>query len=405
MKSKSESAHKIMEKSKLINGNYSRKILNAIITNEEVKKESLLYDINIEQINDLRKAYHQKLYELAMDRITPRYLPFYYIIKDHLPSFTWDATSGPDKHKNIHIHAPRKNNLRPSLLSLLLGRVSEETDTLLHRKYPYINLLPNSVIKTLDCFMQQSEIYYPPEEEMMDIVDWLRRGLSGNKLTVFVPICPDYAFEYTGDPKCPVKFTFDNLGQGNGIIAQWILSAIKNLAVTFQSCHIQADLIVAMADFEAFSEENLRAIKIEKKEFLRRSHLSTQAFKIACPIRTSVIPFTDLCSEQKWMHHIKSIKQRFAREDYGSSRIDRKLLLNIVEKRRPLYERWYGKRKFIQDYIDIVLDQGAMYAAMGTVLHEHYGHCLVFGADNKVMRHFYSITTRIPTLYINKKYS
>lgn len=121
----------------LIHGKYSRKILSAIINDEEIKESDLLYGIKIEQINDLRRAYRQKKVDLQLQTINPRYLPFYQLIKDRLPSFTWNFA----KSSNIYIQAPRKNNTRPSLLSLLLGRVKEEDDTVLHRRYQCINSL------------------------------------------------------------------------------------------------------------------------------------------------------------------------------------------------------------------------------------------------------------------------
>ena len=137
----------------------------------------------------------------------------------------------------------------------------------------------------------------------------------------------------------------------------------------------------------------------------RRTHLSTETFKAACPIKASVIPFHNLCDKQEWTQHIKLMKEHFSKTDYGFNEIDKKILLSIIEKRKSLYDRWYGKRNSLEDYIDIVLDQGAMYATMGSVLHKYYKHYLIFGADNKIMRFFYSVTKRTPTLYLNKKYS
>jgi hypothetical protein len=401
----SESAAKIIENYHLIHGKLSRKILNAILKDEEIMQENLPAGVNDDQIKVLRKLYKEKLTELKNKTITHRYLPFYYIIKDHIPSFIWNLDDTLKYKRDVHVYGPRVKNLRPSLLSLLLGRVAEETDTLLHRKYQCVDKLPPLIVKALDNFMKQSEVYYPPEKEIAEIVNWLLRGLNGDKLTIFVPLCPDYAADYTGNPRCPVNFSFNDLGCGNGIIAQWLLSPVKNFADMLEHCHIQVEFIVAMADFEAFSEGNLKKFGITKEEFLRRVYLSAKAFKNACPINANVIMFTDLCNESKWSMQIESIKKMFAEGNYGLSGINRTLLLDIVQKRKPLYCRWYGEKQSSDEYIDIALDQGMMYAAMGIVLSERYKNCLVFAADNKVMRYFYSFANRIPTLYINKKYS
>jgi hypothetical protein len=402
---KSDLAYKIMQRHNLIPGKSSRKVLNAIINGEEIARENLPDDVGYDQIINLREQYYKKITELKDEKPVPRYLPFYHIIKDTFPSFVWNSDNTLNDNRLFYIHAPRVKNLRPSLLSLLLNKVDEEKDTFLHRKYQCIDRLPNSIISILDQFMKQARIYYPPEKEMAEIVNILCCGLKGDKLTVFIPICPDYAIEYTGDPRCPVKFTFNDLGCGNGIIAQWILGAIKNLAETLESCNIRAECVVAMADFEAFSEGNLKTFGITKEEFLRRAHLSAQAFKNACPINANVIMFTDLCNEQKWLEQMEFIKKMFTRRDYGFSAIDRNILLNIVTKRKSLYSRWYGEKSSVDDYINIALDQGMMYAAMGAVLNERYKNYFVFASDNKVMRYFYSVAKRTPTLYLKKEYS
>ncbi len=397
---RSELAYNIIESYGLITGKTSRNILNKIINGEVIAKEELPKNVNQSQVDHLRILYQKKLEELKSLNIKPRYLPFYYLIKDKYPNFVWSAGQS-----NNEIDAPRVHNLRPSLLSLLLDQVNEMSDTILHRKYLCINKLPSSVINSLDKFMKQSGIYYPPANEMEEIVKLLFSGIAGNKLTVFIPICPDYAFTYTGNPTCPVEFTFTELGCENGIIAQWVLSAIKNLSETLKACHINAEFIVAMSDFEAFSEDNLKTFSITKEEFFRRTALSKEAFKAVCPINAKVMMFTELCNEEKWKTNIESIKQRFENKDYGYSGIDKNVLLRIVENRKALYSRWYGEKESLEDYINVVLDQGMMYAVMGIVINEHYQNCLVFAADNKVMRYFYSVARKIPTLYLNKIYS
>ena len=47
---------------------------------------------------------------------------------------------------------------------------------------------------------------------------------------------------------------------------------------------------------------------------------------------------------------------------------------------------------------------GMEYGAMGLMIANHYPNCLVFGGDNDVMRYFYSIKERIPTLYLKRYY-
>lgn len=394
---KAESAHQIIKQNYLVPGKISRIILNKIINNEDIKREDLPVYINQNQINELKKLYQTKLIELQKNQIKPRYLPFYHLIKEKYSSFIWNTDN--------YVFAPRVGNLRPSLLSLLLGLVSENNDSILNRKYPFITQIPNSVIKHLDEFMSLCNIYYPSVNEMKEFIQLLILGLNKKKLTVFVPICPDYAFKYTNNPQCPVEFTFNGLGSGNGIIAQWILNTIKNLSDFFHKCEIKVEFVVAMADFEAFVEENLKAFNMEKEEFLKRVFMSKEAFKKACPISARVIMFTELCAEQKWLYYMDKVKGMFEQKNFGASEIDNNLLLGIVANRKLLYRKWYGERESLNEYIQIALNQGMMYAVMGMIISEYYENCLVFAADNKVMRYFYSVEKKIPTLYLKKRYS
>src|SRR5262249_30039739 len=148
-------------------------------------------------------------------------------------------------------------------------------------KYKCIERLPDRTVAMLDAFIQQSGICYPPEKEMEVIVNLLSAGLKGDEVTVFVPVCPDYTFEYNygakgrekdqgKDGQCPIKFILSDVGCGNGIIAQWILNVIKHLADTLNQCEIKTRFIVAMADFEAFSKDNLQIFNLTETEFLRR---------------------------------------------------------------------------------------------------------------------------------------
>jgi methylase of polypeptide subunit release factors len=397
---KGERAYKIIQHNHLVLGKSSRIILNKIMNDEAFKEEELPENISQAQINQLKSMYQAKLAELKENKNQPRYLPFYHLIKDKYPSFVWNT-----EDTQHHLHAPRISNLRPSLLSLLLGLVSEERDTLLHRKYACVNRLPHAIAYRFDQFMKESNSFYPPENEMNEIVKLIELGLQKNKITIFIPVCPDYAYKYTNNPQCPVEFTFTELGCGNGIIAQWILSVLEKLAVFFSDCQIDAEFVIAMADFEAFAEENLKTFGISKAEFLRRTFLSKEAFKKACPIPAKVILFTELCNEEKWLQHIEAVKTMFMQRDFGASEIDRNILLSIVANRKALYSKWYGERESLEEYIQIALNQGMMYAAMGRVINEYFEHCLVFAADNKVMRYFYSVTKKIPTLYLKKTYS
>jgi MFS family permease len=47
---------------------------------------------------------------------------------------------------------------------------------------------------------------------------------------VFSPVCPDYSIEPTGNPLCPYRHTFNELGSGLGLIAQSLIQALLCIA-------------------------------------------------------------------------------------------------------------------------------------------------------------------------------
>lgn len=388
-----EAAYQIIKQNKLIIGKESRTILNAIIENN-INSLSLPNGINLAEINNLALLYKNKLAELSSSHPIPRYLPFYHIIKDKIPSFDW----------HLHINSPRINNLRPSLLSLLLGKVNPDNDCLLNRKYHHINNLPVSIIHKLDHFMKQSNMYYPPANEMEKIINWLWDGLNGKTLTVFSPICPDYETEPTGNSRCPVRYTFKSLGSGLGIIAQWIAEELPHFMDFLNECNIKINIIVAMADFEGFSSENLDRFQTSQKEFFVRLHSSMQAFAKACSKNVNVVFFTDLCGKDKWDLIYHDMKNQLLNRNYGLSSLNNKILLEITENRKALYKLWYGERSSIEEYNEVTLSQGVFYATMGKILNESFENSLVFAADNRVMRYFYNISAELPTFYLNRNY-
>jgi len=396
-------AEKIIKNSHLIPGKVSRQILQKIIYDEEITKSMLPDGITVSQINQIKKLYQKELSNFPDKNISPKYFPFYCILKNNIPNFSWVIENNGSNKPTVKISAPRVNNLRISLLSLLLGKISNDNSTPLN--YSCIDKLPASAIKTLAIFLETVDAIYPPEQEMSEIVDWILRGLQGETLTIFIPVCPDYSAVPTGDPACPMRHTFDSLGFGNGQIAQRLINALPHLEEMLTALNLKVNIIAGAGDFEAFSESNLKRLNLTEDEFLQRVISSKNAFKNATTVNLSISMITDLCGgKNNWLHYMDTASKQFLKGDVGSTRVTSKILLDIAEKRRSLYSRWYGERTTLEDYIPIVLAQGMEYCALGLMIADHYSNCLVFGGDNDCMRYFYSLKEPIPTLYLKRYY-
>lgn len=385
-------AHSIMEKYHLVPGPISRKILDAIIKDVSIHEESYSEFVSTEQINDLRKRYkdqQKKLVNAVKKR--PRYWTFYKILCDMYPATTVES-----------LLFPRIYNLRLSFLSLLLGKTDIDVDLTFTKKYLFFDL-PKRTARILTSFLGEAKAIYPKQQDMQKILEWLSLNQSGNESTIFIPICPDYAVESTGNINCPYRHTFDALGFGLGPVALRILDVLPLLKSMLDALNIFPSIVIGIADFEAFSANNLKSFNLTEQEFLSRVTKSKEEFeKKSC---VAVIRITDLAGDkQNWLKHLNAIRAEFSRGNFGSAHINHNVLLDITKKRKALYTRWYGEKSSIEAYIPIVLDQGAEYATMGAFIAKELVNCLIIGADANVFVPFYSYAKPMATLYLEKNY-
>jgi hypothetical protein len=251
--------------------------------------------------------------------------------------------------------------------------------------------------------MEKIEAIYPTHSEMQRIIDWFSLSISGRETTIFIPICPDYSVEPLTNSRHLFRHTFSSLGSGNGLIAQRIINALPIFYETFTKLNIQPKIVIGIADFEAFSESTLKRVNLTKNEFLNKVDLSRIAFSNEANLPTFMM--TDLFGGvNSWINCVNNIKKSFKNGYFGAGNISTETLLNIAKKRKLLYNRWFGGKNCLEEYIPIVLEQGADYAAMGSFIAEKLKNCLVVGADNEILAPFYSFVKPISTLYLKRYY-
>ncbi len=159
-----------------------------------------------------------------------------------------------------------------------------------------------------------------------------------------------------------------------------------------------------MADYEILSEATLNKLKISKDIFLQSIESSVQAFKTTSPQIDSFM-LTQLCDGlTNWQNLYTHYRERFRQGDFGKSKLTTEKLIEIATSRQDFYERWFGPQNSFEDYISILLDQGAEYAVVGNLVAKHYPNCLIMGADSSLFAEFYCIDKRIPSLYLKRYY-
>lgn len=380
-------------------------VLKAIRNNSSIKPEHLPTNISLEQVEELRLRYQQKIAALGEDRNTsPRNHIFFHLIQDRFPTFSWETRLIENKY-HVVFNAPRVKNLEPSLLSLLLGNFPFEKNKALQHRYNELQDLPAALVDELDNLFEKIRVILPDNSAMKGIVDWIKCGLNGAELNMFSLACPDYSVEITGDPSCPFKHTFNELGSEIGLIARRVLEAIPIISQSLKKFGIKVNFTLAMADYEVLSDSNLTRLKLSFAEFEKRMDSSRKMFQHACltPIQTPMV--TELCGGYEgWKKLYLQIRTRFTQSDFGQAMLDQANLFDIIKTRKQLYDRWHGASEKLEDYLSILLDQGAEYSAVGTIISQQYPNCLILGADHSALAPFYSVEKFIPSLYLKRFY-
>ena len=92
------------------------------------------------------------------------------------------------------------------------------------------------------------------------------------------------------------------------------------------------------------------------------------------------------------------------KNDFGKSKIDKKIISEIAQSRIGLYEKWF-KNITKKRLNKIVLKQGAEYTSMGEMVSTKYKNALIIGADHFKMSDFYKINSpALPVLYLKNNY-
>lgn len=392
-------ASTIIKTHSLIRSKDSKRILKAIQLGKFLSQEELPNNVKLNEIENLRNLYNINVQKNS----APRNLVFYFLLKELYPSFSWELSLKKTiSSYNVEITSPRVKGLRPSLLSLLLKRVNYQYSSALYNRYPFLDSLPDYVVKHLLQLLTEICAIFPSKKDMKKIYCCINNSLSGGELLIFSPVCPDYSVELTGNLTYPFRHTFNSVGSNVGLVAKRIIEALPHIINFFETVNIKFKIIIGMGDFEAFSEENLIRVKLTKTEFLNRINNSKNMLKNILSSSIEVCNVTDLFGgHANWFKYYDNSLALLKQNNFGSANLTRKEILNIARKRKNLYDRWYGNKN-IQDHVPRILMQGAEYSAMGAILAGR--NCLILGADNDAMKEFYSLYCSMPILYLKRFY-
>jgi hypothetical protein len=385
-------AQDVLRRHNLFDRKTSRRVLNAIALKREEELQSIK-DTRIQKIwPELKDGYWRIRNRMPAGACRNR--PFYEMISARYHDFNWKSCPGGT---DIDFQFA---GIKPSLLSLLAGLVPEDS-TSTSARWRLGPLTSSIVDRTSQVFGSVGMVRGDLEHERA-VGLWLEKGLGGEPLTIVSPVCPDYAVE---DGSVAVhRFTFDGVGDGIGITARRLFEALPPLHdLLRRDLGIQLTHYVCPGDFEAFSEETNARIGITEEHFLRQLSRSREAILHEAPVEVESCLFTDFCDgKQGW----NAIHRQQLQSVLGGM-TSHPWLEDVALGRAGLYDRWFGvSNRETSFYVNIVLRQGAEYAAMGAAVEANKTliNPLILGADDHRMGLFYRLSTSAPVLYLNRNY-
>ena len=380
-------ARKIIKSNKLINKKKSKEIINFIKDNKKTLSFKLEKN-DLSKIEKIRKEYNS-IKKKTVNNI-PRNLPFYKIIKNKYNDFTWNKIN---KHYDIQFD-PKYINQRITLASLLLDRVKKKKES-----KNAVNKKERLIKQFLD-----SDIFIKVNPENKKLFLKLIASLDHtDELIIVSPVCPDYS----AIKKAPgiYEFTFKKLNSGIGVITEKLLENLEKIHSFFKSIDVNFRHIVAIGDFEALSKDILKNLKITEEAFISKLRLSQKKLLKTTKCKIEVPLFTEINGGlDKWKKIYKLNYSKLRKNDFGKSKIDKKIISEIAQSRIGLYEKWF-KNITKKRLNKIVLKQGAEYTSMGEMVSTKYKNALIIGADHFKMSDFYKINSpALPVLYLKNNY-
>ncbi len=333
----------------------------------------------------------------------PKYLAFYRAIKSHFKeNFEWRKLESSGSPRVI-FEKPHINFARPTLLTLLTcsARGDLSTTPQLMTRYPALRRMPQDMMVEFESILKNQSFFLPDEEYIATVAELLIRGLQGEEITLVSPVCPDYGYERIRDS---YRYTFDQLNDGVGLVAQRIIQVLPVLQDFFQRHGIQSRLVIAAGDFEGLDDATLTRVGETRASFQEKMERSQTAILNALGRPAESVFLVKMAGgEEAWNNHVHLAKAELEKENlpgHMSMKVD---LNSILAARMPLYRAWH-KDRTRTELEQVLLHQCAEYATMGLLFNTQWRNSMVIGGDHNRMMPFYWLHQRIPVLYLKRIY-
>lgn len=251
----------------------------------------------------------------------------------------------------------------------------------------------------------------PPAKIVELLARVLHQGQAGERITMVGAFCPDYAYQETGNPQIPYRYTFDGVGEKVGLVAQQFVRIVPSISQFLRTLGIDHRIVLGIGDFEADSESVLQRVGLNRTEFIRRCQSSLDAFRAMVP---ADLPLTlELFGEERgqgrFRQYANEATATMLTGDFGrmTELYDdlAAIIARIPAQYRTFYERWYDHPMSDQEVNQIVFSQGGEYAALARIYQEDFGsNIIMLAGDRPEMHRFNVFYALMPTLCAKRAY-
>jgi len=224
--------------------------------------------------------------------------------------------------------------------------------------------------------LKKADCSLPPNQELASLCAALNRGLRGEEVLLTGVFCPDYAYRETPEASVPYQYTFDNVGGGVGLVALQIERILPALIEYLKRYGIPYRVVLAIADFEANDPLILTRVGKTRDQFLALCEESLRAFQSALPgVPMELKMFERDLADGRLQRYEAEALTRMEAGDFGAihCRTGKSVQRDVdflAADRRSFYEKWFGHRMTEVEAYNLLLKQGAEYAACGRILLE-----------------------------------
>jgi hypothetical protein len=371
-----------------IDSNLSKTILANILEDKEIKYKELNIISLKSKIEKLKKDFNDLKKKSSSKKSNYKYYFFWEIFKKKYSNqnILLHKRNQFNKSDKINIHLPKIGKalgFNPSLLFLLLYQDKIE------------DFIKGNEI--LEKIKKTAEIEDMGNNERLKFIELITK----KKINLITPLCPDY--EHVKIAHGLYKYTFNKLGSNIGLIGKRLITILNKLHKVFDDHNIKFTHHLLYGDFESYSNNICKRLKVNEKEFQKRLNRSVDEMSKLTNTNCKVGLFVDVLTNKKdWGKKILLNEKKISKKFETDIRY-RRLITQISSSRAMLYSSWFPSMKETE-YKKLVIEQGAEYSTMGDLIKSRFSNPLVLGLDHPKMKDFYNLNNDLAVIYGKPKY-